>query len=130
MISGDEKGTVFLVNLKLEGSRLNKDIKKGNFRKDLMNLIDTIYQINIISDYFFSVINLFNKHLNAFSTFLTLYQFFVAQWFCFSVCRKGDVSSALGENWQEPSSSTILTEAAFNGDSNEETLNVNEICWK
>ena len=79
MISGDEKGTVFLMNLKLEGSRLNKDIKKGNFRKDLMNLIDTIYQINIISDYFFSVINLFNKHLNAFSTFLTLYQFFVAQ---------------------------------------------------
>ena len=59
MISGDEKGTVFLVNLKLEGSRLNKDIKKGNFRKDLMNLIDTIYQINIISDYFFFIHKIF-----------------------------------------------------------------------
>ena len=79
MMSGDEKGTVFLVNLKLEGSRLNKDIKKWNFRKDLMYLIDTNHQINIISDYSTSIGNLFNKHLNAFSTFLTLYQFFVAQ---------------------------------------------------
>ena len=38
---------------------------------------------------------------------------------------KTDVNSASGENWKEPSSSTILTDSPFNGDSNEETLNLN-----
>ena len=38
---------------------------------------------------------------------------------------KSDVNSASGENWKEPSSSTISTETSFNGDSDEETLNVN-----
>ena len=33
-----------------------------------------------------------------------------------------------GENWKEPSSSTISIEASFNGDSNEENLNVNKTC--
>ena len=33
---------------------------------------------------------------------------------------------ASGENWKEASSSTISTEASFNGDSNGETLNVNK----
>ena len=41
---------------------------------------------------------------------------------------KGGVNSASGENWKEPSSSTISTEASFNDDSNEETLNVNRTC--
>ena len=36
---------------------------------------------------------------------------------------KGDVNSASGEKLKEPSSSTI-TEGSFNGDNNEETLNV------
>ena len=36
------------------------------------------------------------------------------------------MSSTSGENWKEPSSSTISTEALLNGDSNEETLNVNK----
>ena len=31
---------------------------------------------------------------------------------------KGDVSSASGKNWKEPSSSTISTEAQLNGDIN------------
>ena len=38
---------------------------------------------------------------------------------------KTGVNSASGENWKEPSSSTILTDSPFNGDSNEETLNLN-----
>ena len=42
---------------------------------------------------------------------------------------KGDVNSASGENWKEASSSAISTEASFNGDSNEETLNVDKTCW-
>ena len=33
------------------------------------------------------------------------------------------------ENWKEPSSSTISTEASFNSDNNEETPNVNKTCW-
>ena len=36
---------------------------------------------------------------------------------------KGDVNSGSGENWKEPTSSTISAEVLFNGDSNKETLN-------
>ena len=43
---------------------------------------------------------------------------------------KGDVNSASGENWKQPLSSTISTEALFNGNSSEETLNVNKTCWQ
>ena len=35
------------------------------------------------------------------------------------------MNSASRENWKELSSSTILTDSSFNGDSNEETLNLN-----
>ena len=38
------------------------------------------------------------------------------------------MNSDSGENWKEPSSTTISPEASFNGDSNEETLNVNKTC--
>ena len=34
------------------------------------------------------------------------------------------MNSASRENWKEPSSSTILPEASFYGESNEESLNV------
>ena len=40
------------------------------------------------------------------------------------------MNSVSGENWKEPSSSTISREASFDGDSNEETLNVNKTFWK
>ena len=40
------------------------------------------------------------------------------------------VNSASGENWKEPSSSTISTETSFNSDSNEETPNINKTCWQ
>ena len=43
---------------------------------------------------------------------------------------KGDVNSASGENWKGPSSSKRSREASSNGDSNEETLDVNKTCWQ
>ena len=39
----------------------------------------------------------------------------------------GDVNSASGENWKEPSSSQISPEASFIDDSSEETLIVMQI---
>ena len=39
------------VDANYKGNRLNKDIKKDNFKKDLMNLIETNHQINISSDH-------------------------------------------------------------------------------
>ena len=41
-----------------------------------------------------------------------------------------DVNSTSGENWRELSPLTISTEALFNNDSYEETLNVNKSCWQ
>ena len=43
---------------------------------------------------------------------------------------KGDVNSASGENWKEPSSLTLSTEPSSISDSNEETLVVNKTCWE
>ena len=40
------------------------------------------------------------------------------------------VISASDENWKELLSSTISPEASFNGDGNEETLNVNKTSWQ
>ena len=40
------------------------------------------------------------------------------------------MNSASGENWKKPSSSAISTEAVFNSDSNEETVNVNKTFWE
>ena len=41
---------------------------------------------------------------------------------------KGNMNSASKENSKESSSSTISTEASFNVDSNEETINLNKTC--
>ena len=41
-----------------------------------------------------------------------------------------DVNSVSGENWKEPSSSTISSDGSFNDNSNKETLIVNKICWQ
>ena len=43
---------------------------------------------------------------------------------------KNDINSASGENWKEPSLLTKSIKASFNGDSNEETLQVNKTCWQ
>ena len=51
MISVDGKRTVFPMKLKLEGKRLNKDIKKKNFKKDLMNLTEKNHKINMNSEH-------------------------------------------------------------------------------
>ena len=56
------------------GSRLKKHKIKANFKKGLINLIETNQQINMSSDNFFSSNNSFKTHLNAkgFNMFLTL----------------------------------------------------------
>ena len=104
-----------------------------------MNFIETIHQINMTSDHSVSSYNSFKSHFNAksFNMFLTLEQLCEVRWSCFSVCCKGDVNvesdvnSASGENWKEPSSSKISTEASFNRlDSNGENLNANKTCWQ
>ena len=90
------------------------------------------------SDHSVSSNNSFKTLLNAnsFNMFLTLEQLRKhddsTSWSVAMVMwtYKGDVNSASGENWKEASSSAISAEASFNGDSNEETLNVNKTCWQ
>ena len=76
MISADGKGTLFTVKLKLQGTSfyLNKYIEKEIFKKELMNLIQTNHQINMISDHSVSTNNSFKSHFNSksFNMFLTL----------------------------------------------------------
>ena len=60
------------------------------------------------------------KHNDSASVFLAK-----VMWTC-----KDDVSWASRENWKELSSSAISRETLFNGDSNEETLNLNNTCWQ
>ena len=48
MISVDRKGEVFPVKLKLQGNRLNKDVKKENLKK---KLIEIKHQIKTTSDH-------------------------------------------------------------------------------
>ena len=73
MISVDGKRTVFPD----KGNHLNKDIKKENFERDLISLIETNHQINMTSYHSVSSNNSFKSHLNAkrFNMFLTLKQF-------------------------------------------------------
>ena len=58
-----------------KGNSLKKNIKNENFEKDLMNLIKTNHQINMISDHSISSNNSFKSHLNAksFKMVFTLY---------------------------------------------------------
>ena len=69
-----EKGTVFPVKLKLEEAFLNKDIKKENFKRYLMDLIEQNHHINITSDHSASSNNSYKSHLNAKSLFQCLLQ--------------------------------------------------------
>ena len=100
-----------------------------------MNLIEPNHQINMTSDPSVTSNNLFRNHLRV-ST---------CPWHCSSCAKlgdstsvsvasvmwmyEGDIDSASGKNWKEPSSS-ISTEASFDGHSNKESLNVNKICWQ
>ena len=74
MISVDGKGTVFPMKLELQGESFEKHIKKENFKKGLINLIETNHQIDMTSGKFVSSNNSFKSHLNAtrFNIFLTL----------------------------------------------------------
>ena len=69
-----EKGQFFSMKLKLQGESFEKYIKKENFKKVLINLIETSHVINMISDHFVSSNTSFKSHLNAkgFNMFLTL----------------------------------------------------------
>ena len=53
---------------------MKKHIKNENFNKDLINLIERNYQINMTSDNFVLSNNSFKSHLSAktFNMFLTL----------------------------------------------------------
>ena len=68
-----EKGQFFHWSWNYKGTCLNKCIKKEIFKKDLMNLIQTNYQINMTFDHSVSTNNSFKSHLNtkSFHLFLT-----------------------------------------------------------
>ena len=74
MISADGKETAFPVNQ--TRNRLNKDIKKQNFKKDLMNLTETNHQTNMTSEHSVSSNKWFKNHFNVkhFNIFVTLWQ--------------------------------------------------------
>ena len=91
-----------------------------------MNLVETNHQINMTSDHSVSSNNSFKSLLSVknFNMFINCSgcakhndsaSVSVAQvmWLW-----RGDINSASAENWKEPLSSTISTEAPFNGDSN------------
>ena len=56
--------------------RLNKDIKKENFKKDLKNLNEKNHPINMTPDHYIPINNSFKSHLNAksFDMFPTMKQ--------------------------------------------------------
>ena len=74
MTSVDGKQTVFPKKVEITREIVLKNIKKEDFKKGLINLIETIHQINMTSDNFVSSKNSFKSHLNAkgFNTFLTV----------------------------------------------------------
>ena len=57
-----------------KGNRLNKDIKKDSFKKNLINLIETNHQINMTTDHSVSSNNSFKSLLNASSCAVAVVQ--------------------------------------------------------
>ena len=74
MIPVDRKGTVFPNQVEITSEIVKKALQKENFKKDLMNLIETNHQMNMSSDHSVSSNNSFKSHLNAnsFNMLLTL----------------------------------------------------------
>ena len=74
MIPVDRKGTVFPNQVEITREIVKKALQKENFKKDLMNLIETYHQMNMSSDHSVSSNNSFKSHLNAnsFNMLLTL----------------------------------------------------------
>ena len=60
-----EKRQLFHWSWNYKRNCLNKNIKKENFLKDLLNLVETNWQINMTSDYSASSNNSFKSHFNA-----------------------------------------------------------------
>ena len=108
MVSVARKGKVFPMKLKLEGNRLKKDIKKENFEKDVVLLIETNQQINRTFEHSASSNTSFKKHLNAKS-----FKMFWEYWCKLSFRRK----------LKKPSSSTVSAETPFDDECNKEALN-------
>ena len=61
----DGKGQFFQWSWNYKGNRLKKHLKKENFKKGLINLIETNHQINMTFDNFVSSNNSFKSHLNS-----------------------------------------------------------------
>ena len=105
------------------------EIKKGNFKKYLMNLIEINHPINKTSDNSISSINSFKSHLNikSFDMFLTVVV--VRSTVILLQCLLRGRCEWIRVIWtqlqkktkQEPSSSAILADSSFNGDSNEDS---------
>ena len=89
-----------------------------------MSLTETIYQINVTSNILLQAINSLKAIWKSSNQFLTMWQLCELQWFYLSVCYKADVNSTLRKDSKEPLSWTISTEASFNDDSNEKTLDI------
>ena len=60
-----EKRQLFHWSWNYKRNCLNKNIKKENVLKDLLNLVETYRQINMTSDYSVSSNNSFKSHFNA-----------------------------------------------------------------
>ena len=60
-----EKEQFFQCNWNYKGDRLKKHVKKEDFKKRLINLIEAYHQINMTSDNFVSRNNSSKSHLNA-----------------------------------------------------------------
>ena len=73
-VQKNRKKNVISLDANCKGNRLNKDIKKDNFKKDLMNLTETNHQINLTSDHSVSSNILFKSLLNASSCAVAVVQ--------------------------------------------------------
>ena len=113
------------------------EIKKGNFKKYLMNLIEINHPINMTSDHSISSNNSFKNHLNIKFRRVINTVAVVRSTVILLQCLLQGRCEWIRVIWtqlqkktkQEASSSAILTDSSFNGDSNK-TLNVSKSCWQ
>ena len=118
-----EKEQFFQWSWNYKENTLNKDLKKKNIKKDIINLIGTNHQINMTSAHFVSS----NNSVKAIWMLRVCAK--DGDSASVSVARvmwtyKGDMNSTSQGNWKEPS----LIDVPFNGFSNEKTHNINKNC--
>ena len=133
VMSVDGKGTVFPMNLKLEGNHLQKDTKRENVEKDIMHSIETNHQINMTFVHSVSSNTLFKRYFNAKS--------FKMFWKSWSTCPKHDVAGSVSvamvmrtykgdvkkKTQKNPHHQTVSAETSFDDDSDKEALNVHNV---